>query len=781
MKIVGKSILGLFGLLLVSTIAMAVFLPLYFDPNDYKEQIAKKVKEETGRDLTLKGDISLSVFPWLGMEMGEATLSNAPGFGQEPFAAIQSAEVRVRLLPLLRKEIEIGEVVLDGVALRLQKNAVGQNNWDDMAEHKKPEDDQDQDEPGEFKLETIDVAALEITNSTVLWDNVQTNSRYQLNDFNFATGRLRSGEPFSLNSDFTLVSGKPAVARKVELEGEVVADLEKKTYHLEDFLLQLGPAGKTTAGGAQPLTLAGVLDVNLNAQTMKISDLVLETAGLKITGAAQGSQILDKPLFKGQIKANDINPRAVMKAMGKEEPNTTDSGVLDSASFESGFEANSERANLQPIRIKLDDSNMNGSLSVANYGQPAIGFNLGIDEIDFDRYLSPPDKKEGGTTGAGAGDGKQEEGEISVDAIKDLNLSGSLRIAKLKIKNLRMDNAVLSLRAKDGVMVIEPFTANFYQGRINLVGRVDARGARPLYGLNAQTSGIKIEPMLTALNGSSKISGTGNLNLNLNASGGTSDALKRNANGNVDFNLRDGEFKGVNVGEKLRQGYAMYKGQPFTSKEPQTTRFSQIQGSAQIQNGVLQNNDLDAQSAVFGVGGAGTANFVAETINYLARITISETGGGELGKGLDELLGKTIPVRLTGNLYDPDWKIDLAGAVQERLKEELKKKTDEVKEEAKQKLQDKLMEKLGGGRKAAEPAAPAAAPSTAPSSAAPAAQPSEATPKSEAELKAEKKAAKKAEKERMLRELLGAPKEEAAPAAAPEAAPAAEPAPAPAQ
>ncbi|MGH8453204.1 MAG: AsmA family protein, partial [Nevskiales bacterium] len=348
MKILLKIILGLFGILLVSGVAMAVFLPLYFDPNDYKEQIAEKVKEQTGREFTLKGDIDLSVFPWLGMEMGEASLSNATGFGQEPFAEIQSADVRVLLLPLLRKEIEIGAVVLDGVVLRLQKNAVGQNNWSDIGPQEKDEPEADKDKPSEFKVESMEVAALEITDSTVLWNDAQSGSRYELQKFNFSTGRLRSAEPFLLKSDFALVAGKPAVTSQVALEGKVNADVEKKTYRIEDFQLKAEVVGEKMPGDKQPITLTGEVDLDLNNQKMTISDLVLEAYTLKATGQAAGSHILDKPVFRGQIKADDINPRSVMKAMGKEQPNTADSGVLSEASFESAFEATGERADLKP-------------------------------------------------------------------------------------------------------------------------------------------------------------------------------------------------------------------------------------------------------------------------------------------------------------------------------------------------------------------------------------------------------------------------------------------------
>ena len=95
------------------------------NPNDYKGRIADSVKESTGRDLVLKGDIKLSVFPWVALELGPASLGNPPGFGEEPFLAFNHAAVRVKLLPLLAKRLEIARVELDGLDLRLRKNTQG--------------------------------------------------------------------------------------------------------------------------------------------------------------------------------------------------------------------------------------------------------------------------------------------------------------------------------------------------------------------------------------------------------------------------------------------------------------------------------------------------------------------------------------------------------------------------------------------------------------------------------------------------------------------------------
>src|SRR5215813_10954424 len=125
MKLVAIALGGLVALLVIVLLAVRALV----NPNDYKERIARMVKNSTGRELALPGDITLSVFPCIALELGPASLGNPPGFGEEPFAAVKHAVLRVRLLPLLRKQLEIGRVEVDGLELRLRRNASGRGNW----------------------------------------------------------------------------------------------------------------------------------------------------------------------------------------------------------------------------------------------------------------------------------------------------------------------------------------------------------------------------------------------------------------------------------------------------------------------------------------------------------------------------------------------------------------------------------------------------------------------------------------------------------------------------
>ncbi len=103
---IGALVLG--GLLAVVLLALlAVWLLV--NPNDYKPQIAAAVKRATGRELVLEGNLALSVFPWIALELGPASLGNPSGFPAQPFVSFKHASVRVKLLPLLAKRLEIGQ------------------------------------------------------------------------------------------------------------------------------------------------------------------------------------------------------------------------------------------------------------------------------------------------------------------------------------------------------------------------------------------------------------------------------------------------------------------------------------------------------------------------------------------------------------------------------------------------------------------------------------------------------------------------------------------------
>ena len=131
-KLLRLVVFALGGLVLLM-VAAAIILPLVVDPNDFKGEIASAVEAKTGRTLTMEGDIGLSVFPWLGLDIGPVSLSNGKGFSARPFASMKAVQVRIKLLPLLTRQVEMDTVVLQGLNLSLETDLSGKTNWSDLA------------------------------------------------------------------------------------------------------------------------------------------------------------------------------------------------------------------------------------------------------------------------------------------------------------------------------------------------------------------------------------------------------------------------------------------------------------------------------------------------------------------------------------------------------------------------------------------------------------------------------------------------------------------------
>ena len=103
----------LFGLLLA--VALVVIAGVVFvaniNPNDYKPQLSAAVKDATGYDVAIGGDISLSGFPLTHLEVAGVTVMN----NGEAFAQAELINIRVSLVPLLRGRVESGGVTVSGL------------------------------------------------------------------------------------------------------------------------------------------------------------------------------------------------------------------------------------------------------------------------------------------------------------------------------------------------------------------------------------------------------------------------------------------------------------------------------------------------------------------------------------------------------------------------------------------------------------------------------------------------------------------------------------------
>ncbi|MCK5640011.1 MAG: AsmA family protein, partial [Gammaproteobacteria bacterium] len=217
-----KFLLWLMGLTLSLIVAALVIIPLVFDPNDYHDTITEMVKTQTGRELIIGDDISLSVFPWLGIELGNLTLSNSEGFGPEPMASIQGAQVKVKLLPLLRSQVEMDTLTLDGLQLYLGRNHEGKGNWEDLsaaAGEETPTTAPTSKGSPAVALTALAISGVQISNGTIVWNDESTGQKLSLENIQLSSGLLSLDAPIPLKLKFELSSKQPELSGSLEFQG----------------------------------------------------------------------------------------------------------------------------------------------------------------------------------------------------------------------------------------------------------------------------------------------------------------------------------------------------------------------------------------------------------------------------------------------------------------------------------------------------------------------------------------------------------------------------------
>jgi AsmA protein len=208
----------------VFLIIIAVFtLPFFINPNNFKPEIAAAVKDKTGRELILAGDLKLSIFPWLGISTGKMALGNAAGFQDKPFATLEESDIKVKLLPFLTKKIEVSRIVLKGLALNLAKNQQGESNWGDLTASDTIKSTPPPAANNIRKQEEIDalsvlaIGGIAIENAQINWDDQQSGKHLLIKDVNLNTDKFSYDEPVSVDLSLVVLNPETKFTESIKL------------------------------------------------------------------------------------------------------------------------------------------------------------------------------------------------------------------------------------------------------------------------------------------------------------------------------------------------------------------------------------------------------------------------------------------------------------------------------------------------------------------------------------------------------------------------------------
>ena len=685
MKLLKWLIGGLLLLVLFVGVGAAALVYLV-DWNDFRDTIQNQTKKHTGRDLIIAGDLKPSVFPWVGVSIGDISLSNAQGFGDVPFAKMGSADVKVELMPLLKKEVNIRTVELQGLTLDLQRAADGTSNWDDLVNSSSATTTTESEDAGtEVEVEgdsaaiaALAVGGISIRDANVSWADAQAGTDAKLSNFNLKTGAIELTKPFDLSTDFNVSSNSMGLAAGVNGSGEVMIDIENQVYSLSGLKLTTNAQGQSLPDGKLDAVLGANIMAKLADQTVSVKGLSLDALGLVLSGYVDVANLDTNPAVSGKLSSNEFSPLDLFATLGIEAPVTADPNVLQKASLSMDLDASPSSATLNDLTIKLDDTTFTGNASVPSLAGaiPPLRFDFGVDVIDLDRYLPP--KAEGpvgesgsaATTSAPAATG-DEVIALPLDMMRQLDVEGKFSVGSVKVMNLTTRDIAVPVTARSGRININDLKASMYAGQLNTSATIDATNDTPSYSVDMNLAGIEADPLLVdLLQKDSFLSGNGQFAANITTAGNTVNTIKAGLNGAFNTAFNDGSINGVNIGYQIRRAKAALSGQSLPEDQTQVkTDFSALSVSGRFVNGVMQSDDLDMRSPLLRVGGAGQVDLPGEMVDYTMTTLITGSSQGQGGKDLEALKGVKLDIPIRGS-FD-DLSANFAGVILAAMKENI--------------------------------------------------------------------------------------------------------------
>ncbi|WP_283148284.1 AsmA family protein [Silvimonas soli] len=309
-------------------------------------------------------------------------------------------------------------------------------------------------------------------------------------------------------------------------------------------------------------------------------------------------------------------------------------------------------------RGQLDHEPVSMSLGVNDFVSPEYQFDFNISKLDLTPYLPVV-----------------SEGAKQVDPSKDLDFTwlqharaqGQVRIGELVVKNLHVDDIAMSFNAKDRKLTLDPLQATLYEGQLTGSMEIDTSGDQPAFHARQRLTDTNINTLLVDVLDTSRFEGRGQVDLDISGRGTSLEDLRRTTNGSAHLQLKEGAIRGIDVEALLRntsKQLALLGGDITQPADLDArTRFTQLQASLQIKDGVARNSDLAVATGVIKLTGNGAIDLGQGYIDYQMQATANSRV-----PELASLAGLTLPITLSGPLASPDYHVDYGDVKEQFIK-----------------------------------------------------------------------------------------------------------------
>jgi len=689
-----NKILRYSSLVLGLVVVTLLVAPFFIDVNDYKNRIEHEVENATGRHLTI-GAVQASLFPWVGVRLDDVHLANRTGFSEHDFFSVQRLHVKLALLPLLNRKIEIKEFEISEPNIYLERHADGQSNWDDLLAsgskaESSPTSTPEKSKAGDSKpmLAALKAESLRLSGGTLTWVDQAAAKPVSISEIELTLDDVQLDRPVAVSLSAKLSGNQVGMhaqvgpigdigslnIQKLPIQGDVRAEklrLIDFSEYLKAWPQNLGqvadasadftirfeqhPDGIRLSDGQIMLDAAHDLAVSWKLELPSSARMDLRNASLTVDGK-------DVLQAKGNVLDLTTDPRFQLKVSSSGIQRTWLAGMVpelsalyaghpapwNQMSFGTLIAGDAKHLDIRDLQLTLDGELVQVSGAVV-YSRPDIRLRIASRALHLDPWLPKP----GESTLASAAPAPKSANANSKPAVEpDLRfltpwrLTAKVEVDALSVHGLDMKNFQMNVTGNDGNFDLNPLRFNLSAGQVVETASLNAAVFPARWKESVHVSGVILGPVLKSLLDMDMLEGTLAMDTSFSATGLT-EAATKSLNGRGKFLLSDGKIRGFNIAGAIRRFT-----QPGAPSEAQETDFAQLAGSFTVRDGVASNKDLFMASPLLRVSGEGTVDLVQKQLDYHVKPIVVGTLTGQ-GDTISLRKGLSVPLHISGPFSSP--------------------------------------------------------------------------------------------------------------------------------
>ncbi|HCD8399415.1 outer membrane assembly protein AsmA [Escherichia coli] len=378
-------------------------------------------------------------------------------------------------------------------------------------------------------------------------------------------------------------------------------------------------------------------------------------------------------------------------------------GIQGQGSFQVQWQESHKRLSFNQISLTANDSTLSGQAQVTLTEKPEWQLRLQFPQLNLDNLI-PLNETANGENGAAQQGLSQSTlprpvissriDEPAYQGLQGFTADILLQASNVRWRGMNFTDVATQMTNKSGLLEITQLQGKLNGGQVSLPGTLDATSINPRINFQPRLENVEIGTILKAFN--YLISLTGKMSLAGDFSGADidADAFRHNWQGQAHVEMTDTRMEGMNFQQMIQQAVERNGGDVKAAENfDNVTRLDRFTTDLTLKDGVVTLNDMQGQSPMLALSGAGTLNLAEQTCDTQFDIRVVGGWNGE-SKLIDFLKETPVPLRVYGNWQQLNYSLQVDQLLRKHLQDEAKRRLNDWAERNKDSRNGKDVKKL---------------------------------------------------------------------------------------